>query len=69
MLIKLKIKSLGSYHDGILGISSNCAITDNFIMAPSPSLINNQFNLYDFSSCSVSQIKSTILVGGSGIFA
>jgi hypothetical protein len=61
--------SLGSFHDGILGISSNCPITNNYIMTPSPSLQNNQTNLFDFSDCSVAQIKSTVLVGGSGIFA
>ncbi len=55
-------------HDGILGVSADCPITSNFIMVPSPSLQNNQTNLFDFSDCSVRQIKANVLIGSLNTF-
>ena len=58
---------MGSYHDGIIGISDSCPITNNYLMVPSPGSSNPQ-NLFDMSDCSRSQIKGTILTGGGGIY-
>ena len=57
----MKIKSLGSSHDG----SGNaCSISDNYVMSPAPSF-SNQLNMWYFSSCSIASFKNTLLTNNS----
>ena len=51
------VSSLGSYHDGQ---SNECSSDDQFIMAKSPTVLNdnNFLHAYQFSHCSVTYFRA-----------
>ena len=53
-------------HDGETGATS-CSSTDNFIMTASPSVDQNQLNIFKFSPCSISQLKSRLLLSNGAL--
>ena len=57
--------SLGSYPDGQDGISFACPSSSNYIMTPTPSMTQNPLNLWQYSACSISQIKNLLLISNT----
>ena len=56
---------LGSPNDGVSQVSDSCPSSLNYIMSPSTIAITNPLNQYLFSSCSITSIKSTLLISNN----
>jgi hypothetical protein len=47
--------------------ATNCSSNDNYIMSVSPSLDQNRLNIFKFSSCSINQLKSRLLLSNGAL--
>ena len=64
--MNLKIKfSLGAVHDGT-GVASSCLATNSYIMTSVVGSSSNAQNLNYFSTCSVSQFQTFLLIADLG---